>query len=119
MFNYDGTFGGDTIDARVEAGARHLDKVDPSWFERINLGVLDIGDGRCCVLAQLAGGDWTRGIKEYGLEGPASQYGHGFYQGCPQQDPNVQEGYRQLTESWKEAITARRISTFASLEIAA
>lgn len=38
---------------RVGRGAAWLDKVQPGWADRINVGVLNLGDTRACVLGQL------------------------------------------------------------------
>ena len=47
--------------ARVAAGARYLDDVDPGWHARIDAETLALADGTCCVLGQLHG-DFRRGL---------------------------------------------------------
>lgn len=46
-----------TLRERIEAGAAWLDEVKPEWRDLIDLDVLDVGDGRYCVLGQVFDND--------------------------------------------------------------
>jgi hypothetical protein len=47
--------------AHVNKVARYLDRTEPGWADKINLGTLDLADGDECVVAQVfrgRGGYW-------------------------------------------------------------
>lgn len=44
----------DSVEARVARGAAWLDEKVPGWERRIDLGVLDIGSCRVCMVGQLS-----------------------------------------------------------------
>lgn len=46
-----------TIEARVQRGAAWLDMHEPDWLHSVDLDVLDMGDGRYCILGQIYGGE--------------------------------------------------------------
>lgn len=50
-----------TAQARVNKGIRLLDKVNPNWFNKIDLDNFDLGDAAHCVLGQVYG-NFTRAV---------------------------------------------------------
>ena len=67
----------ESIEARVAKGAAALDKVMPGWESKIDLSILDLGDGCRCVLGQLFGekatleyqhaNGWWYALKHFGI----------------------------------------------------
>jgi len=47
-----------TLEANVHRGAEYLDAQDPTWWNRLDLGSLDLGDGEHCVIGQLYSADF-------------------------------------------------------------
>lgn len=77
-------------------GARFLDKKDPGWFTKIDTRILDISDGRACVLGQLYG-YYTTGCKKLGIGfGKAMSYGFELLL------------LGSVNKAWQKEIAARR-----------
>jgi hypothetical protein len=115
-----------TIPERVEAGARALDRAIVGWADHIDLAGLDLAvefypdlrDGCGCVLAQLdlralpvAGrdqGSYGHGMVRLLDRHPALEeewaIAHGFTASL--HDPA--DAFEQLTQAWRQEITARR-----------
>lgn len=92
------------LQARVDAGAAFLNVVHPGWAKKIkpNLNVLDLGDGKKCVLGELYG-EFSDGKVELGLSSTSQIAGNGsipqpevlgFFSGNSRQ-------YKTLTLLWK------------------
>ncbi len=56
-----------TIKNRVIKGAKHLDKMEPGWAERINLQTFEIFNCWKCILGQLKGyySPYSVGLESY------------------------------------------------------
>lgn len=90
----------------VDTGARVLDKLNPGWFNEVDVDTLDLSSDTNCIGGQLYGtfknlfdvlpGDAVRDV-------PA----HGFVIGAV---PKLyrQDAYQRLTEAWKGEIAFRR-----------
>jgi hypothetical protein len=90
---------------RVAVGAALLDAELPGWAERIELGLLDLGSPRCCVLGQLYG-TYSVGLEAVGLDwGPS----------CPERSrergftafPGGGDTFAGLTAAWRGEVAAR------------
>jgi len=100
-----------SVERRVEAGARLLDRMMPSWEELIDLDKLHINSGTDCILGQLFGG-FERGLEPLGLPSyriPGSKYEqaakhHGFW---PAIKLDHTDDGGQLTYAWRVAIVKR------------
>ncbi|OEJ24268.1 hypothetical protein AS594_06995 [Streptomyces agglomeratus] len=88
--------------ARVAKGAALLDEKKPGWERLLDLSILDIESGTCCVTAQLSGADdWRTGMNQVGLS--LSTYtDHGF-----RADDDYQDDYPTLNVLWRDLITER------------
>lgn len=69
----------ETITARVQRGAKLLDKELPGWHTRINLHNLDLNNCEQCILGQLYG-DYSKGLDAmfHGDQQYFSRYHFGF-----------------------------------------
>jgi hypothetical protein len=87
---------------RVAVGAALLDAELPGWAERIELGLLDLGSPRCCVLGQLYG-TYSVGLAEVGfgwLGDHSREYGFTAY-------PTEGDTFAGLTAAWRGEVAAR------------
>jgi len=99
-----------TPEVCVARGAAWLDVMVPHWEKRIDLEMLELTDGRCCVVAQLSGELTERADRNYmrvvqQLWGPypgagevARRFGFESSDEC---------AYWRLEEAWREEIAAR------------
>jgi hypothetical protein len=88
--------------ARVAKGAALLDEKRPGWEQLIDLDILDIENGTCCVTAQLSGQEaWYAGMRQLGLN-MRSYTEHGF-----RADDGDQQDYPALNTLWKDLISKR------------
>jgi hypothetical protein len=98
--------------ARVAKGAALLDEKRPGWERLIDLDILDIENGHCCVTAQLSGTNaWYAGQQQLGLTtGDDGTYvAHGFNaeaDGEPDSDAQA-VAYDTLNTLWKDLISKR------------
>lgn len=100
------------VEVRVKQGMALLDeKHGPEWVDRIDVDTLNLRDSCRCVLGQLNGGDYDRGLSAVGIN-PHTKYdtaediANGFDLPCS--DPFGVD-YSPLTTAWKHAILARRL----------
>lgn len=84
--------------ARVQKGAALLDEKRPGWEKEIDIGILDIMDGRWCVLGQLYG-YYTIGATVMGIGYGNQEYG--FARPTPLADLPT------LTNAWRALIATR------------
>jgi hypothetical protein len=113
--------------AMATAGAQLLDsKAPPSWWTEdgpVDLTILDIATGDCCMTAQSVGnGDYQDGVEFLGIDGDNEEQARcGFYlqtdtyravgdemMAASGRKPSGTEVYAPLTNAWKELIQARR-----------
>jgi hypothetical protein len=92
--------------ARVAKGAALLDEKRPGWERLIDLEILDVENGHCCVTAQFSGmvyGDssWRHGMEQLGLN-MRSYTEHGF-----RTDDDRVLDYPTLNTLWKDLISKR------------
>ena len=94
-----------TIQARVEAGARLLDREIPGWEKLINIEGIDISYERSCILGQLHG-TFDRGFQiHFGRQFSWSNknvrlaFEHGFMTSIVMNE--------ELTIAWQELIQKR------------
>jgi hypothetical protein len=99
-----------TIAERVARGAALLDEREPGWWERIDLGRLDLSSPCRCVLGQLNTDldrpyfpKWTDILERFGV-GLRDEFTHGFNVGGGGTDAQ----FANLTAAWRELIEARR-----------
>ena len=90
-----------TITERVERGAALLDEKMPGWWQRVDLGRLDIESGCNCVIGQL--GSYPETSEGFGLLSSLDDFTHGFDGGEP-------DDYRALTKAWRDLILARYVA---------
>lgn len=83
-------------------GAQLLDKIEPGWFNHINVGNLDISSGSFCILGQLYG-TYEQGIDHH-LPGEISAYNSANWGFCLGRN----ESYADLDMAWLSEIMARR-----------
>jgi hypothetical protein len=103
-----------TIAERVARGAALLDEREPGWWQRIDLGRLDIGSTCRCVLGQL----WDDAPELWFDEEPddTNPYKRALnelrlYHGKDEDlgfDREDGEHYPPLTAAWRELIEERR-----------
>ncbi len=98
---------------RVRRGAELLDRREPGWAERIDLGRLKLSDSCLCVIGQLNGGlepdpgsdNSPYGIGMFALEVPVlDEADHGFDLLLHE----APEGWAELDRLWEVEIRARR-----------
>jgi len=98
------------IAERAERGAAYLDVREPGWWQRIDLGELDLQSPCNCVLGQLHARrpdeelHYLGALRQFGLPddpGDDMDAGLGFYTDDDQEWP-------LLNEAWRELIEARR-----------
>ena len=56
-----------TLKARVEAGAKYLDKHNPGWAKKVNLNTLDLTDAGYCILGQVRRGGYDGAAQSISL----------------------------------------------------
>lgn len=90
-------------EARVSQGATYLDRVRPSWFRQIDIGVLQLESCSQCIMGQLRGIDGNFG---HGYD-PA--YGFDLYEEEMRgmQPDDRPAAFRPLQDAWIAAIAAR------------
>lgn len=124
-----------TVTDRVQAGAALLDQAyvnrDVAWWDQVDLDRLDMASGALCVVAQTVGRspdpdracwcgeadcDRTRSIGSYAVgldvlgidqDNDLDAMDLGFTTGG-------MHGFRELEDTWRELILARRASAAAS-----
>jgi hypothetical protein len=112
-----------SVDDRVAAGAAWLDANRPSWWQRINLDTLDLGDDCNCILGQEHGDftdgldvvtpdddGWAKRCADLGLFSAADirALGPGELDDSVHRGELVDGEYRRLTAAWRTLIQARR-----------
>lgn len=100
-----------TIAERVAAGAAFLDEHDPGWWERINLGRLDLNDTCNCVLGQAFAdeSEWANRCYDSGYDYARARFdlpARGAPLGFDTTDDY--EPYEPLAAEWTRVITGRR-----------
>lgn len=92
--------------ARVARGAAHLDTIDPTWHERIDVGTLDLSKSCRCICGQLAEGERWDGSEIvrafFRVKGTDDSYNVGIL-------ANGSTEYSLLQDAWVEAIADRRL----------
>lgn len=53
--------------ARIRAGAMLLDEKAPGWYNKIDMGKLDVDSFSCCVVCQTFGWGFNDGLEQLGL----------------------------------------------------
>lgn len=108
-----------TAEHTVAVGARMLDLRGHGWWDAVDLETLDQAYPDRCVLGQLNGGDWERGLVamfpdlELAPRFRAAERS-GFWVNDHQPDgvPVLTDAsltrYEELTEAWRAAVVARR-----------
>lgn len=105
--------------ARIRAGAMLLDEKVPGWYNKIDMGKLDVDSFSCCVVCQTFGRGFNDGLEQLGLAradclASASEAADfGFYPHMDEawnpSEPNVQEERTRLkNEFWEFQIELRR-----------
>lgn len=89
---------------RVARGAAWLDRVRPGWHEHISVGRLDVDSEANCVIAQLYGGSFYRGLDVIMATRPSriSLHTHGFLAAAPRADAAA------LNHEWRTLILRRQ-----------
>jgi|GEM_PF-4593423 len=100
-------------DARVAQGVALLSSQNPQWFHGIDIATLDVRNGRACILAQLADGSWTHGVRTYHVRDASLQFNCGFYESPD--IPDSLERYGRLTAAWRRAIIALCAGTYVGV----
>ncbi len=101
------------IERSVERGAQYLDRINPGWDRKIDLGNFSIGTYERCVLGQLhPGGGYQKGVAVLGLT-PWEACKCGFDLFPLSRWPSwrligTRSGFDYLNECWKSLILARR-----------
>lgn len=99
---------------RVQQGAAYLDDVDPGWHRRIDSEILELGDGKHCILGQLHG-EFRLGLGRSNLismssapRASLSPVAYGFK--CVENVPEAWQAYDYdlLNEAWRQAVRARQ-----------
>lgn len=98
------------IPDRVAAGAEHLDREAPGWWQDIDLEDLDLASDCRCILGQVIG-EYTAALDELKV---CDGEGLGFDAVMGDYDDPIAEvrrrdaEYAALTAEWKRVIEARR-----------
>ncbi len=87
-----------TIEERIRRGKALLDSRRPGWWQHIDLGRLDIGSERCCVIGQL--GSYLETAASLGLHSSFHDYAHGF-------EADDDDESAALTGAWRDLIRQR------------
>jgi hypothetical protein len=109
-----------TIDERVAAGIALLDERTPGWRKKVDLDMLNLADGRWCIVGQVYGEFWEnqhrpfKNQRRMGLDDDraarekleAKLEAHGFFISWRRQ-PYGWQKYAGLTKAWKRAIRKR------------
>lgn len=96
---------------RVAKGAAHLDVVRPGWFNRIDLGRLDLARPCACIVGQLEG-SYFRGLDQVRVKvgDEESDLGFNVINCFDRRDhqTEVRQNFKTLQEAWVEVIVARK-----------
>ena len=118
------------IQARVARGVAFLDRAQPGWADRIDIGTLNMAVCRSCILGQLFG-HFHEGIRQLSLITPgasaerpsrlASLYGFDIIAGEPTDSTRINsmfatlqmcdDSFRHLQKAWIAEIVRRRHAT--------
>jgi len=99
---------------RVRRGAAYLDDVDPGWHRHVDPALLELGNGRQCILGQLHG-EFRLGLGRSHLitmsSAPRASFSpvsYGF--ACVEDVPEAWQDrdYELLTEAWWHAVRTRQ-----------
>ena len=102
-----------SYDVRAAQGVALLSAQEPQWFQGIDIAELNLQNGRSCILAQLAGGSWTKGIQKYHVRDESLQFNCGFYESPDV--PDFDKRYQKLTTAWRRAIIALCAGTYVGV----
>ena len=103
-------------DARERAarGAAYLDEVCPGWYRRIDRDLLDLGNGRACILGQLYG-SFVSGLTGCHLINAStaprvslSPVHFGFLAVQRVCEALQEQDYENLNQAWLEAVEKRQ-----------
>lgn len=113
----------DKLEQYVQRGERWLDKQDPLWFQKIDLAILDMGDGLDCIIGQLFGNYSDAVLQGQITATQAVRGGFAVQFRHPRTDiARMRAGLRrqialhQLTALWEQRIEARRAEYAAAEE---
>lgn len=100
------------IERSVERGAAYLDKINPGWYRKIDLGNFSIGTYERCVLGQLHTGGYQHGVAVLGLT-PREAWRCGFDLSPLSRWPSwrlfgTRSGFDYLNQCWKRLIQDRQ-----------
>lgn len=93
-----------TIQKRAARGAAFMDQKRPGWHNEIELGLLDIECGACCILGQIYN-DYGQGTGKIGISYDQQRQ---YDLGLMATPINKTQKYRELTAAWKTEIRIRR-----------
>lgn len=107
------------VSVLITAGGRLLDEAWPRWWQTVDPDTVDQSQPDRCVLGQLAGGNWVRGLDrlfpELTVSGQMLAAGHaGFWvddRGKASDQPLSEytlARYVVLTQAWRAEIKRRR-----------
>src|SRR2546421_10270252 len=100
----------DTVLERVLRGAAFLDRVEPRWWEDVDLSLLDIQSGSYCVIGQVKGGytyTLTCCERYQFLYENKNSFDYGFLAaGYTDEDESLDA--LRLTACWRNVIRARK-----------
>lgn len=91
--------------ARVGCGVELLDREAPGWWERVELGALELTSCTGCVMGQLFG-HYEQGLACLGVWRRGHEYGFALPSFSSELDST--ETWAELTEIWHEIILNRR-----------
>ncbi len=91
--------------ARVGRGVELLDREAPGWWERVELGALELTSCTGCVVGQLFG-HYEQGLACLGVWRRGHEYGFALPSFSGELDST--ETWAELTEIWHEIILNRR-----------
>lgn len=100
------------IERSVRRGAAYLDRINPGWDRRIDLGSFSIATYERCVLGQLHAGGYAQGVAVLGLT-PWEACKCGFDLFPLARWPNWRlvgspSGFEYLNACWRRLIEERR-----------
>lgn len=95
--------------SRTTWGARLLDRECPGWWERIEVGRLDLASCPLCVMGQLFG-HYEQGLARLAVWRRGHEYG--FALPSFESELSSSEAWSELTEMWRSVILKRRVDRF-------